>query len=77
MSPRLPRVTASELLAALGRAGWQVKRSGGGHTHLVNADRPGQRVTVPVHAGRTIGPVLLHDILEQAGMSAEELRRLL
>jgi predicted RNA binding protein YcfA (HicA-like mRNA interferase family) len=77
MSPQLPRVTANDLLRALGRAGWRVKRSAGSHTHLVHDDKHGMRVTIPMHAGVTIGPRLLDKILAQAGMTADELRRLL
>jgi hypothetical protein len=34
-------------------------------------------VTVPLHAGETIGPGLLRSILSQAGVTAHELRRVL
>jgi hypothetical protein len=40
------------------------------------AETPGRngRVTVPLHAGETIGPGLLRSILAQAGITVEELR---
>ncbi|MBI2941185.1 MAG: type II toxin-antitoxin system HicA family toxin, partial [Chloroflexi bacterium] len=38
MSPRLPRITAAELLRALRRAGWQQHRQTGSHLHLVHPD---------------------------------------
>jgi predicted RNA binding protein YcfA (HicA-like mRNA interferase family) len=31
-------------------------------------------VTVPLHAGETIGPGLLRSILNQAGLTADDLR---
>jgi predicted RNA binding protein YcfA (HicA-like mRNA interferase family) len=33
----------------------------------------GGRVTVPIHAGETIGPRLLSSILRQAGLDVDEL----
>jgi len=39
-------------------------------------ERPGT-VTVPVHGGLALSPGLVSQILRQAGMSADELRRLL
>jgi predicted RNase H-like HicB family nuclease len=44
--------------------------------HLKHPHIPGT-ITVPVHAGETIGPKLLANILRQAGMTVEELRRYL
>lgn len=45
----------------------------GSHTQLKHPDRGG-RVTVPVHAGETIGPDPLRSILAQAGLSTEDFR---
>ena len=74
--PRLPRLTGSEVVRALRRAGWEQVRQEGSHVQLRHPARGG-RVTVPVHAGETIGPRLLSSILAQAGMTADELRALL
>ena len=35
------------------------------------------RTAVPIHAGETIGPGLLHKIIRDCRMGAEDLRRLL
>jgi predicted RNA binding protein YcfA (HicA-like mRNA interferase family) len=43
----------------------------GSHAQLKHPDRGG-RVTVPLHAGETIGPKLLVSILHQAGLTIEE-----
>ncbi|MCL4467167.1 MAG: type II toxin-antitoxin system HicA family toxin [Chloroflexi bacterium] len=76
MSPRLPRVTATELLRALQRAGWYRDHQTGSHVFLRHEARPGT-LNVPFHAGRVIKPAILERILEVAGLSADELRRLL
>lgn len=76
MSQRLSRVTGEELLLALKRDGFQVIRVRGSH-HYLRRPSGGHLVTVPVHAGETIGPKLLGYILEQAGLSPDDLRALL
>lgn len=42
-----------------------------------NDARPGRRVVVPVHAGKILKPGLLKDMLEDAGLTTDELERLL
>jgi predicted RNA binding protein YcfA (HicA-like mRNA interferase family) len=71
--PPLPRITGREVLQALTKLGWVVVVQKGSHVQLKHPDRSG-RVTVPVHSGETIGPGLLRSILNQAGVTAEELR---
>ncbi len=77
MSPRLPRITANDFMRALRRDGWHVTRQEGSHIVMRNDAKPGQRVVVPVHAGKILKPGLLSDMLEDAGLTTEELRRLL
>ena len=74
--PPLPRITGRELARALGKLGWVVVAQKGSHAQLKHHARGG-RVTVPLHAGETIGPGLLRSILSQAGITAEELRAVL
>jgi predicted RNA binding protein YcfA (HicA-like mRNA interferase family) len=74
--PPLPRVTGRELVRVLGKLGWVVLAQKGSHAQLKHPTRDG-RVTVPLHAGETIGPGLLGSILKQAGITAEELRAVL
>ena len=45
----------------------------GSHAQLKHPMRGG-RVTVPLHAGETIGPGLLRSILSQAGLTTEDFR---
>jgi hypothetical protein len=52
------------------------RRPEGSHAQLKHPSRGG-RVTVPLHAGETIGPGLLRSILSQAGVTVEELRAVL
>ena len=59
--PRRKRITGKELIRALKRAGFAVIRTQGSHHRLRHAD--GRVTTVPVHAGETIGPGLLGQIL--------------
>ena len=65
--PRMPRVTGAEILRALRSLGWIVAAQHGSHVQLKHPDRPG-RVTIPNHAGKTIGPRLLASTLAQAGL---------
>lgn len=74
--PRLPRPTGRDLLAALERLGWRLVVQEGSHAQLRHPERGG-RVTVPLHAGETIGPRLLRSVLAQAGVTVEELREAL
>lgn len=72
---RLPRTTGKKLVAALKRIGFSVIRITGSHYHL---HRPGSRlVTIPVHTGETLSPVIVKSILEQAGLAVDELIDLL
>jgi predicted RNA binding protein YcfA (HicA-like mRNA interferase family) len=71
--PPLPRVTGREVVRALRQLGWVVVAQKGSHAQLKHPER-GRRVTVPLHAGETIGPGLLRSILAQAGISGEDFR---
>src|SRR5664280_2820545 len=53
--------------------GWTPVAQRGSHVHLTHSDRPG-RVTVPVHAGETLKPKTLAAILDQAGLTMDDLR---
>jgi predicted RNA binding protein YcfA (HicA-like mRNA interferase family) len=74
--PPLPRTTGRELVRALGKLGWVIVTQKGSHAQLKHPSRGG-RVTVPLHAGETIGPGLLRSILSQAGVTVEDLRTVL
>ncbi len=74
MSTRLPVVTGDQLLRAVIRAGWTKIRTKGSHVRLAKDDR---FTTIAVHPARTIPPGTLKSILEDVGITADELRDLL
>lgn len=74
MAPRLPVLSAREVVRALSRAGFQRVGQKGSHIRLKRG-HPTRLVIVPSHAELT--PGTLRSILRQAGLSREELLRLL
>jgi len=72
---RVPRVTGSDLVAALAKAGFAVLRIKGSHHFLRHED--GRTTVVAAHSGETTGPGLLHKILRDCQLKVEDLRRLL
>ena len=72
---RTPRITGSDLIAALAKAGFDVLRVKGSHHFLRHRD--GRSTVVPVHSGETIGPGLLHKILRDCQITPEQLSGLL
>ena len=75
MSDKLPRITGKQLIAALGRLGFEVVRVRGSHHFLRNAQGPS--TVVPVHSGETIGTGLLGKILRDCDITREQLREAL
>ena len=55
--PRLPRVTAREIVAALEKAGFSLARQSG--SHMIYKNPAGKRVTVPFHAAQVLHPKVL------------------
>lgn len=72
---RIPRVTGSDLVVALAKAGFAIVRIKGSHQFLRHGD--GRTTVVPTHAGETIGPGLLHKILRDCHLKVEDLQKLL
>ncbi len=70
MTPRAPRVTAVHAIRVLESHGFEIARQKGSHAIL--RDETGKRVTVPVHAGRTLHPKVLASIMRDAGLSADD-----
>ena len=64
------------MVRALERAGWVERRRSGSHAQFRHPSKPG-RVTVPMHARVTLNPKTLATILDQAGLTVDELRDLL
>ena len=72
---RTPRVTGVDLIAALAKVGFGVLRVKGSHHFLRHED--GRSTVVPVHSGETLGPGLLHKILRDCHLTANQLTELL
>ena len=73
----LPSVSAARLIRALQRAGFFVHHATGGHYVLKHPDRPAVRVVVPYHGSADVKRGIVGSILRQAGLTADDLVRLL
>ena len=73
--PKLPRVTARRMVAALRRAGFVERRQTGSHLILRHPETR-QMAVVPQHTG-AMSAHLTRSILRQAGLTANDLRELL
>lgn len=73
---RLPRPSGRDVIAALGRGGFEVSHIRGSHHYL---RKPGRSslVVVPVHGNRTLPIGTLRSIIRQSGLSEDEFRELL
>ena len=71
MSPRLPTLTARQLVSILQRHGFVHVRHSGSHAIFRHPD--GRRTTVPVHKGRDLGRGLLRQIMRDADLNVEDL----
>lgn len=76
MTSRMPRVTSTQAVRALHRAGWYDEDQSGSHLSLRHLNKQG-KVIVPIHRGKVLKPGTLASILDDAGLTAEEFRRLL
>ncbi len=72
---KLPSVTAQELISALEKIDFYIIRQKGSHARMKHAD--GRVVTIPIHAGKTIGKGLLLKILRDAELTKDDLIELL
>lgn len=72
---KLPIVTGQALINALEKIEFNIVRQKGSHVRMKHED--GRVVTIPIHAGKTIGRGLLLKILRDADLTKEELIDLL
>ena len=73
---KLPLLKAKEIIKVLKKRGFYIHHQIGSHVTLKrNIDK--KRVTVPNHPGKTLPKGTLLGILKQAGISKEELKKLL
>jgi predicted RNA binding protein YcfA (HicA-like mRNA interferase family) len=73
--PPVPAVSGERLVRALERAGFTVTRVSGSHHRLKHPD--GRATTVPVHAGRDVPKGTLRAVLQDTGLTVDELIRFL
>lgn len=74
MSERLPVLSGERLVKVLERAGWTTVRQRGSHLRMKH---PHRRVSLTVPLHRELKRGTLSGILGDAGLDAEQLRRLL
>lgn len=73
--PRLPSVTAKDLVRVLEGIGFEAVRQRGSHLRLKHAD--GRTVTVPMHSSKDVGRGLMRKILRDAELTPDEFLELL
>jgi len=71
---KLPRISGRECVSILGKLGFVVKRQHGSHI-ILRRESPFAQVVVPNHSELDTGT--LRAILRQAGISPEELTKLM
>jgi predicted RNA binding protein YcfA (HicA-like mRNA interferase family) len=71
--PKLPRIHGKRLVRILVDHGFEIARIKGSHYRLRHED--GRVTTVPVHAGETLGPGLLQQILRDTKLQVTDLRQ--
>lgn len=75
MKEKLPRVTSSDVVKVLEKAGFFLARQSG--SHKIYKNKEGKRVTVSYHAGKILHPKVLTSILRDADMKIEQFKELL
>lgn len=76
MNPKLPIVSAYQVIRVLQHVGYEVVRQRGSHIRLRDETDPNHLpVTVPNH--KTIKPVLLQQILRDANLTVDQFLSLL
>lgn len=76
MSRKLPALKAADVIRALERAGFVVRRIRGSHYHLTHATNSELRTVVPYHT-RDLKRGTLRGILRDCELSVEEFLKLL
>jgi predicted RNA binding protein YcfA (HicA-like mRNA interferase family) len=71
---KLPRVSGAEVVAALGKIGFYVRRQRGSHI-ILRRDDPFSQVVVPNH--RELDTGTLRAILRQIGITVDDFKALL
>jgi Predicted periplasmic or secreted lipoprotein len=72
----LPRITGQQAVSAFQRADFAVVRIRGSH-HIMKKDGHPNRLSIPCHAGKTLGIGLLRAQILAAGLTVEQFTDLL
>ncbi len=70
--PKLPRLTARQIITVLEKAGFSLARQSG--SHMIYRNAAGRRATVPFHAAKILHPKVLKSILRDADLTVEDLK---
>jgi predicted RNA binding protein YcfA (HicA-like mRNA interferase family) len=73
--PRLPRLTAKQIISVLEKVGFKLSRQSG--SHKIYKSSNSKRATIPFHASKVLHPKILKSILKDAQIDPEELSKLL
>jgi predicted RNA binding protein YcfA (HicA-like mRNA interferase family) len=73
--PELPRLSGKQVKRAFERAGFREDRVAGSHCILKKDGHP-FILSVPIHAGKTVGTGLLKSLIDAAGLTVEEFIKL-
>ncbi len=69
---KLPRISGKEVIRALEKHGFFIKRQSGSHVIMRHQTDLIRRCIVPLHGSKTVKPGTLYSILKGAGLSIEE-----
>lgn len=73
---KVPTISGMDAVRAFERAGFVVVRISGSH-HIMKKESHPHRLSIPVHAGKTVGKGLLQSQIAAAGLTTEEFLELL
>lgn len=71
MTPRIPAMTAREVVQKLKRAGFMEWRQSGSHLSMYR-EKDGKALTIPIHFKKDIPIGTLRAIIKESGMTVEE-----
>ncbi len=73
--PKLPRLTARQIITVLEKAGFSLAHQSG--SHMIYRNSAGMRATVPFHASKILHPKVLKGVMRDAGLVVEDLKEYL
>jgi predicted RNA binding protein YcfA (HicA-like mRNA interferase family) len=76
LSPKLPAVTARQVIRVAERLGFVLRQQRGSHA-LYYRDSDGARLVIPVHAGHDVPIGTLRGIIDDMGITPEQFAEML